>query len=976
MAGSENYGGGTFGAEAARLVEDRARAKNWKRWGPYLSERQWGTVREDYSPDGAAWHYFTHDQARSRAYRWGEDGLLGFTDRECRLCFALALWNGKDAILKERLFGLAGPEGNHGEDCKELYYYLDSSPTHSYMKAMYKYPMRAYPYADLVQTNGHRSREEDEYELEDTGVLADGHWDVVAEYGKHDDNDIVIRISLTNRSAAQAEIDVLPTLWFRNTWIWGCHHEGCTMKPTIRTAPGGTGYAEVITKHDTLEPFHLYAFPASGGAVAPGSDSVPDWWFTENETNTNRLFNVDNYTPYTKDAFHRRLINGEEGATSPKPQGTKCAARYHLVVPAGGTAVIRMRLRGSTEPAEIGDAATIDAILAARLRETNDYYAARQPPDLSPAELLVQRQAFAGLLWTKQFYHYVAQDWLVGDPYMPTPPPERLHGRNHEWTHMFCRDVLSMPDKWEYPWFAAWDLAFHMIPLSRIDPDFAKQQLLLLLREWYMHANGQLPAYEYAFDDVNPPVHAWAVWRVYKISDVRGQRDVKFLARCFLKLNINFTWWVNRKDAEGKNLFGGGFLGLDNIGVFDRSKPLPTGGMLDQADGTSWMAFYCVIMLEIAIELAKYYDTAFEDIASKYFEHFVQIADATNGFGTGRGLWDDADGCYFDRISFPDGSSEFLKVISMVTIIPLFATLVLDQETLDALPAFTKRMKWFLQYRPDLAQCVSLMAPRTADADECKSEDPRRYLLAIPSRERLVRVLQRLLDPAEFLSDYGIRSLSRTHEHSPYVFTRDGKSYDVTYNPGESRSAIFGGNSNWRGPIWLPCNWLLVEALVRYHYFFGDDLRVECPVGSGTTMNLKEVAAFLSERMTKLFLPDASGRRPCMGPSAPLYDQPGWEDLVLFYEYFDPETGRGCGASHQTGWTALVARCFDLLAADRAAAREGEPSGPDVADVVLDGERGKTPDERRHARAAESPGGATVDDVTTSDPAQRRPPGQ
>eukprot|EP00048_Salpingoeca_helianthica_P012879 m.189737 g.189737 ORF g.189737 m.189737 type:complete len:917 (+) comp15433_c0_seq5:243-2993(+) len=905
--------------ESTRLAEDATREKNWKRWGPYLSERQWGTVREDYSPDGACWGYFPHDHARSRAYRWGEDGLLGICDRECRLCFGVALWNNKDPILKERLFGLTGPEGNHGEDCKELYYYLDSTPTHSYMRALYKYPQAEFPYAALVETNRSRTRTDPEYELEDTGVLEQGVWDVVAEYAKEDDNDIVARFSITNSGPATATVDVLPTLWFRNTWVWGGRHEGCTRKPTIQGTPlEGKPFLSATTGHDTLEPFTIFAVPATNAANGE-TLSTPKALYTDNETNFKALFGSHNIAAHTKDAFHRFVVNGEEDAVCPDATGTKLAYAYKLTLDPGQTGQIRLRLRGSKctpveDEASLATMEGLDAIISKRKSEADAFYIARTPPHLSPDETLVMRQAYAGLLWSKQFFHYVVSDWLVGDPTMPSPPPERKDGRNKTWKHMFCRDVISMPDKWEYPWFAAWDLAFHMLPMSRVDPKFAKDQLVLLLREWYMHPNGQIPAYEFAFDDVNPPVHAWAVWRVYNISGVEGKRDHLFLARCFHKLTINFTWWVNRIDVDGRNLFGGGFLGLDNIGVFDRGKPLPVGGTLEQADGTSWMAFYCVTMLDMALELART-DSAYEDIASKFFEHFVEIVDTMNDSKHGRGLWDEEDGFYYDRIRYPDGSSEKLKISSLVAIIPLYACLVLDDAELKEVPHFRKRLLWFMKYRKDLAKSVSFMVDQEGGAwnDPSPAAANRRYLLAIPSKERLTKVLSRVLDEKQFLSPYGIRSLSKQHESEPFIYKNGDEEYRVDYSPGEADSPIYGGNSNWRGPVWMPCNWLLVESLNRYHYFYGDAFTVECPTGSGVRMTLEQVATELTSRLTRPFLPNADGLRPCYGSYAPMYKQPGWQDLVQFHEYFHAETGRGCGASHQTGWTALVARCFDLL---------------------------------------------------------------
>jgi hypothetical protein len=888
-------------AEQRRLDEDRRRERNWKRWGPYLSERQWATVREDYSEWGNCWDYFPHDHARSRAYRWGEDGLLGITDRECRLCFALALWNGRDPILKERLFGLAGPEGNHGEDVKEVYFYLDSTPTHSYMKALYKYPQAEYPYARLVEENRRRGKDAPEFELADAGVFDEGrYWDVTAEYAKASPDDVLIKITAANRGPETATLHLLPTLWFRNTWSWGCKHEGCEVKPLMRKQ----GEAAVVADHATLGRFRL--------AVGPGPSSAPPpLLFTENETNARRLYGVDPESPHVKDAFHEYVVAGRHEAVNPAGRGTKAAAHHVLTVPAGGQASVRLRLSSEeASPAEpFGPG--FDEVFEARRAEGDAYHAARQPAGLTPAERGVWRQAAAGLLWSKQFYHYVVEDWLGGDALQPPPPASRKGGRNHDWPHVYSRDVISMPDKWEYPWFAAWDLAFHMIPFARIDPQFAKEQLVLFLREWYMHPNGQIPAYEFAFSDVNPPVHAWAAWRVYKMTGERGKRDRVFLNRVFQKLLLNFTWWVNRKDVDGRNIFAGGFLGLDNIGVFDRSQPLPTGGHLEQADGTAWMAFYCATMLSMALELAQD-DPAAEDMASKFLEHFVAIADAINTLG-GTGLWDDQDGFYYDRLH-ADGASIPLRVRSMVGIIPLFAAEVLEADVIDRLPGFRKRMEWFLEHRRDLARHITHL--------EAHDGSGRRHrLLAIPTREKLERVLRYVLDEGEFLSPHGIRSVSRRHLHQPYVFHADGREYRVDYVPGESNTGLFGGNSNWRGPVWFPLNFLLVEALERYHHFYGDSLKVECPAGSGRMMTLDEVSREIASRLVGIFLPGPDGRRPCHGDDPRYARDPHFKDLALFYEYFHGDTGRGVGASHQTGWTALVLRCIENLAQEREAGR-------------------------------------------------------
>ena len=883
--------------EERRLEEDARRERNWKRFGPYLSERQWATVREDYSPWGDCWNSFPHEHARSRAYRWGEDGLLGICDREGRLCFSLALWNGKDPILKERLFGLGGPEGNHGEDVKEEYYYLDSTPTHSYMKALYKYPLDEYPYARLVEENRRRGLEQREYELADTGALSGGRYvDVFAEYAKASPDDVLIRVTVANRSQEAARVAVLPTLWYRNVWSWGRQGEGYGQKPSL--AAESTG---VRADHPLLGRFHLVA-----GKGPDGAD--PEWLFTENETNALRLFGAANASPFVKDAFHDYVVGGRKDAVNPARVGTKAAALYHLEIPAGGEVVLRLRLFAGKHARGAAIDADFDRTFEDRRREADAFYAARTPKGATEAERAVMRQGWAGLLWSKQFYHYVIKDWLAGDPAQPAPPSERLGGRNADWPHLYNRDVISMPDKWEYPWYAAWDLAFHMIPFAAVDPQFAKGQLLLFLREWYMHPNGQIPAYEFAFSDVNPPVHAWACWRVYKMTGARGERDRTFLARAFQKLLLNFTWWVNRKDAEGKHLFAGGFLGLDNIGVFDRSRPLPTGGHLEQADGTAWMAFYCATMLAMALELAKE-DPAYEDLASKFFEHFVAIADAMNHLG-GRGLWDEEDGFYYDQLHLPAGEVP-LKVRSLVGLVPLIAVEVLEDEIIDRLPGFRKRFEWFLENRPELAAQISCMKPR--------DDEHAHRLLAIPARDRLERVLRYLLDEREFLSPHGIRSLSRIHAERPYVFRAHGEDYGVDYVPSEGNTHLFGGNSNWRGPIWFPLNFLLVEALERYHHFYGDSLTVECPTGSGRQANLGEVAHHLAERLGGIFLPDSSGRRPVHGDDARYAEDPNWKDLVLFYEYFDGDTGRGVGASHQTGWTALAVPLIRQQAKQRPA---------------------------------------------------------
>jgi hypothetical protein len=914
-AGRGQRAAGVPDPERQRLAEDAARTANWKRWGPYLSERQWGTVREDYSEGGTAWDSFPHDHARSRAYRWGEDGLLGVCDREGRLCLALALWNGRDPILKERLFGLAGPEGNHGEDVKEEYFYLDSTPTHSYMKALYKYPQDEFPYAELVNENRRRGAREAEYELADTGVFDDSrYWDVTAEYAKASPDDVLLRITVANRGPETAELHVLPTLWFRNTWSWGRSGEGYWPKPSIRRARGGG----LVAMHESLGEMRFHA------DTAPDGD--PLWLFTDNDSNAERLWGAPNATPYVKDAFHERVVYGRDGAVNPDSVGTRAAAWYRVTVPAGGTRVLRVRLRSAEQASGAAFGDDFDRVFADRIREADTFYDGVHGPALTREERAVSRQCYAGLLWSKQYYGYVVKDWLEGDPAQPAPPAGRDSGRNSEWTHLYNRDVISMPDKWEYPWYAAWDLAFHMIPFAKVDPEFAKSQLLLFLREWYMHPNGQLPAYEWALGDVNPPVHAWAVWRVYKLTGEKGQRDRLFLERAFQKLLINFTWWVNRKDVDGHNIFSGGFLGLDNIGVFDRSRPLPTGGHLEQADGTAWMAFYCTTMLAIAIELAVE-DPAYEDVASKFIEHFVAIADAMNEFG-GMGLWDETDGFYYDQLHV-NGHNIPMRVRSMVGLIPLFASEVLEQSDIDRLPGLKKRLEWFIANRPDLAHSIAHME-HGADGHEGHR------LLGIPSRERLERVLQPLFDEREFLSPHGVRALSAIYRGQPYVFRTNGDEHDVRYTPGESDTGLFGGNSNWRGPVWFPVNYLLVESLERYHHFYGDSLRVECPAGSGTFLNLREAAHEIAGRLATLFLPDASGQRPCHGGAARFASDPHWRDLVLFHEYFHGDTGRGVGASHQTGWTALAVRCIEKRAAARAEPERAGANGH-VHDAAVPG---------------------------------------
>jgi len=871
-------------AEEKRLAEARSKTSHWRRWGPYLSERQWGTVREDYSPDGGAWEYFTHDQARSRAYRWGEDGLAGLCDNHQRLCFAVALWNGRDPILKERAFGLNGKEGNHGEDVKEYYFYLDNTPSHAYMRYLYKYPQQAYPYHQLVEENRRRGRKDFEFELLDTGVFDGGrYFDVFVEYGKVTAEDILIQIHTVNRGPEKARLHLLPTLWFRNTWSWNPGVE----KPYLTLIGCHEGINVLEAFHPQLDRRWLYC---------EGSSDV---LFIENESNIRRLFGAANRSAYVKDGIDDYIVHGNRLAINPDPKGTKAAVHHLLNIEAGETRTVRLRL-SDTENLQDPLGEPFETMLIQRKKEADAFYGRICPFPLTEEMRRVQRQAFAGMLWNKQYYHYVIYDWLNGDAAEPKPPAERRKGRNCEWVHIHSEDVLSVPDKWEYPWFAAWDLAFHMIPLAMIDPDFAKQQLLRLTREWYMHPNGQLPAYEWAFGDVNPPVHAWAAWRVYKIEEkIYGRRDNTFLERVFQKLLLNFTWWVNRKDAQGNNVFEGGFLGLDNIGIFDRSAPLPTGGSLEQADGTSWMGMFCLNMLTIALELAKE-KPSYEDIACKFFEHFIFIAAAINGLGTSEtGLWNEQDGLYYDVIRLPGGGCAAMKIHSLVGLIPLFAVDTIEAAVLEALPEFNRRFGWFLRNRPDLIkECADMRKQGTGG----------RRLLSIVDTHRLRRILRNMLDENQFLSPYGIRSLSKFHEDHPYVFDAGGRHFSLDYEPAESTTGLFGGNSNWRGPIWFPINFLLIETLQKFHYYLGDRFTVECPVGSGREMTLWEVSTELSSRLMWIFLKDDSGRRPFNGSLEPIHGDPHWRDLILFNEYFHGDNGAGLGAGHQTGWTGLVAK--------------------------------------------------------------------
>ena len=865
-------------AEQQRLAEAEARTKHWKRWGPYLAERAWGTVREDYSPNGTAWEYVSHEASRSRCYRWSEDGLLGICDNHQYLCFALAMWNGKDAILKERLFGVTGNEGNHGEDVKEIYYYLDATPTNSYLKGLYKYPQAAYPYTELVAENRRRTRLDPEYEIEDTGIFDERrYFDVFAEYAKNDVNDHLIRITIANRGPEAAEITLAPTLWFRNTWSWDLPKDA-PVKPRLCLA----------------SPNSIQAINPPLGGYLLSFDGASEVLFTENETNTERVFGWKGQNPYVKDAFHEYIVDGRKEAVNPAHVGTKSCVVYRLNIPAGGETVLHLRL------APIGSRSItpdqVEHVFKERIQEADEFYALLAE-NLDDQCCCVQRQAFAGMFWNKQYYHFVVENWLNGDPNMPPPPPERKHGRNSTWRHLFNEDVISMPDKWEYPWYAAWDLAFHTLAIAPADPDFAKSQLLLFLREWYMHPNGQIPAYEWAFGDVNPPVHAWATYRVFQIDRrLKGKADYEFLKRVFHKLLMNFTWWVNRKDSEGANIFEGGFLGLDNIGIFDRSAPMPSNWTLEQSDGSSWMAMYCLNMLKIALELSEI-DIAYEDSASKFFEHFLYIADAINHYD-GTGLWDETDGFYYDRLRI--GNDQIpLRVRSLVGLAPLFAIDTLEAKLLDDHPGFKKRMQWFIDNRKDLTEGLAPLAQGGVQE---------RRLLSVVTRPRLERMFRRLFDEAEFLSSYGVRSLSRFHKDHPYELRLDNANFRIDYEPAESNVGTFGGNSNWRGPIWYPMNFLIVEALQRLDYYYGDSLTVEFPTGSRIRISLDEAAQRLSMRLAQIFLPDSGGGRAVYGQSKMFQQDPHFCGYSLFYEYFDGDTGKGLGASHQTGWTGLVAK--------------------------------------------------------------------
>jgi len=863
--------------ERARLLANVSGPAGWKHWGPYLSERQWGTVREDYSPGGTAWDYFPHEHARSRTYRWGEDGIAGFSDADQLVCLSLGMWNGADPILKERLFGLTNAEGNHGEDVKEHYFYLDATPTHSYLRMLYKYPHRAFPYADLVAENGRRDTHAPEYELLDTGIF-DGnrYFDVFVEYAQAAPGDILMKVTAINRGPT-AVLHLIPQLVLRNTWSW----EPDCIKPQLQAGARGT-----ITLHpDDLGVTRLY-YDGSGQPL-----------FTENESNSPKLWNFGE-PGYYKDGFHERIVEGKLDRVNPAGIGTKAGVWYQASIPGGGTQQLRLRLTGSDLAAPFQD---FDSLLAQRHADADQFYADLQKDIAGEDEKLVQRQAFAGLIWSKQFYHFDVARWLKGDPSQPTPPVQRLHGRNVDWRNLNNADIVSMPDKWEYPWYASWDLAFHCIPFALIDADFAKHQLVLLTREWYMHPNGQIPAYEWAFSDVNPPVHAWAAWRVYQIDRKQngGKGDLEFLERVFHKLMLNFTWWVNRKDNSGRNIFQGGFLGLDNIGVFDRSAKLPTGGYINQSDGTSWMAMYALNLMRIALELAEH-NHVYEDIASKFFEHFLSIAEAMGSmYSNDVGLWDEQDQFYYDVLNLPDDERVLMRIRSLVGLIPLFAVETLEPELLANLPGFRGRLEWFLNHRPDLASLVShWQSPGRGE----------RRLLSLLRGHRMKKLLKRMLDESEFLSDFGVRAISRVHLDHPFELKVGDVDQSVQYWPAESESRQFGGNSNWRGPIWFPMNFLIIESLQKFHHYYGEEFKVECPTGSGKFLTIEEVANELSRRLSRIFLKDSAGERPVLRHEPQLQHDPNYQDCIPFYEYFHGDTGRGVGASHQTGWTALIAK--------------------------------------------------------------------
>lgn len=879
--------------ERARIEAAARHDEHWIRWGPYLSDRQWGTVREDYSADGAAWDYFPFEMARLRAYRWGEDGILGICDNHQRLCFAPAFWNERDEIIKERLFGLGGPEGNHGEDAKEYWWYLDAVPSNAYLKALYRYPQRAFPYALLRDENARRGRDAREFELVDTGIFDDNaFFDIVVEYAKREADDILVRITATNRGNEAAPLHLLPQLWFRNEWSW----RAGIIKPTLRPAgPNRVGGTTLIAEHPTLGPRWIFS---AGGET--------ETLFCDNETDFMRAFGVPSPTPYVKSGIDRAVRGEGRDGVNPANVGSKAALHYRWLIEPGATQTVRLRISDDQYASGIDD--EFDATFDRREDEADRFFAALAPAGMDPEAAMIQRRAFAGLIWSKQFYNYVVRDWLEGDPLTPRPPESRKHGRNANWMHVYNDDILSMPDTWEYPWYAAWDLAFHVIAFGLIDPSFAKQQLTRLTREWYMHPSGQLPAYEWSFDDVNPPVHAWAAMRLYRIEAKRnnGAGDFRFLESIFQKLLMNFTWWVNRKDVAGRNVFQGGFLGLDNIGPFDRGRSLPDGAYLAQSDGTSWMAVYALNMLAIAIELAKV-ESIYEDVASKFFEHFLIIADAMNSNRQDEpGLWDSDDEFYYDQVYLSDGERIPVKVRSVVGIVPTFAVETLSTETLDRLPNFKRRVEWFLTNRAELAENI-------ARVDVGGTHD--RRLMAICNPDRLRKILRRVFDENEFLSPHGVRMLSRYHRDHPFVLRLPGQEFRVDYEPAESTSGLFGGNSNWRGPIWFPLNFLLIEALQKFHYYLGEEYQVEFPTGSGRMLSLWEISLELSRRLVGLFRRDANGKRPFNGDVALFQTDPHWRDHILFHEYFNGDTGEGLGASHQTGWTALVAKLIDQLAA-------------------------------------------------------------
>ena len=875
--------------EGSRLASIQQKKGHWNRWGPFVSERAWGTVREDYSANGEAWNYFPHDHARSRAYRWNEDGIAGICDRHQFLCFALAFWNGRDPYLKERLFGLTGPEGNHGEDVKEYYFYLDNTPTHSYMKYLYKYPQAKFPYDRLREENRRRGKRDAEFELVDTGIFDEGrYFDVIVEYTKNDPEDLLIRITVTNRGPDRAPIHVLPNLWFRNTWAWGRDDRRPSMTMRKQAQQKSGKVRSLVAHHWQLGDYELYCSAAD------------ELLFTENETNTSRLYGVPSPTPYCKDAFHAYVVDGNLGAVNPDATGTKAAALYLRNVDAGETVTIDLRLAsvrdGHSLKAPFADFASL---VTQRRKEADEFYDVVLPAKLSADAKMVARQGFAGMLWSKQYYHYVVSDWLEGDPVGPPPPPERFTGRNHDWTHVFIRDVISMPDKWEFPWFASWDLGFHCVSLAYIDPHFAKDQILLMLREWYMHPNGQIPAYEWDFNGVNPPVLSLAARYVFEIDRLHtGVADYAFIERVFQKMLLNFTWWVNRKDALGKNVFQGGFLGMDNIGVFDRDK-LPPGYLLGQADGTSWMAAFAKNMYSIALLLAEK-NPIYEDVASKFWEHYIYIANSMNSLGdSSKSLWDEKDGFFYDHLISAHHDPIPIRARTMVGFVPIFGASTVPADTFDRYPDFLRRRQWFIEHRPDLVESVGAMVVPGANEN---------LILGLVRTDQLRRMLIYMLDESEFLSPYGVRSVSRYHKDHPLILNLDGQESRLDYEPGESITDLFGGNSNWRGPIWLPVNFLILLALKQYHLYYGDEFKVECPTGSGKMKNLDQVAEELAQRLGSVFLRDKNGNRAVFGSNAMFNTDPHWRDLIPFHEYFDGDTGRGCGASHQTGWTGLIAQ--------------------------------------------------------------------